>query len=795
MKNSWIDGAETPTYISKKYDVKDPFAYNLKRRLLGDALNRHDLGHQRLRKRYALGILSSDCISSSAYGSEQILIALVPFLGLSAFHVLLPMTAIILTILVLLTISYNNVISKYTSSGGAYIVARENLGTFWSIVAAVALILDYIVTVAIQSAAGIVALASYFPTLIRFENILTIAVILLLSYGNLRGVKEAGKAFALPTYLFVLSMFVVFGIGIYRQIFGHLVSVEPSNGLMSLGHHSGLLTVASVFILLRAFANGGSSLTGLEAISNGVSLFHSPEGRNARITMNLMSGLLGTLVFGVSWFATHLKTIPYESGTPSVISVISKAILGDGTFGHIWFAFTQFATMIILIAGANTVYNAFPILAANISSDGYLPRQFSKRGHKLVYSNGVIVCSTLAISLVLFTGGSVNKLVALYALGVFTAFTITGYGMFVHAKHNRGSHWIAKASISLAASLTSALVVAIFAIVKFTEGAWLVIVVAPALVYFMYRSSEQYRREKEVLDFNEAQSRASAIVKHEIVVLVDSVDLAVKGAVRYAISLKPRKIEAVHFVVDDLRAEEIAAKWKATSFLADIPLKLIDCPDRRIPRAALDFAMRVTSEPGVELTLLLPRRIYGPLLGRVLHDQTAEQIARPISKLKSVVATILPVDVATMIDGGEIHPHSKTEIKVEPNRERDESKSIEARYLRKPEDDVRQPIQISHFDPNVRKINEIQWRSRAHVVGQIVSMTPSPMSDSPSLKVEIWDETGGVHLEFMGRRNIVGLMVGRAIKVEGMVGDSNGDLQIMNPMYELLLSHETRTEK
>ncbi len=791
MKNSWIDGAETPTYIAKGTEIKDPVSYNLKKRLLGSPLNRHDLGHQRLMKRYALGILSSDCISSSAYGSEQILIALVPFLGLSAFHVLLPMTAVILTILVLLTISYNNVISKYTSSGGAYIVARENLGTFWSIVAAVALILDYIVTIAIQSAAGIVALASYFPSLIPYESLLTIAVILLLSYGNLRGVKEAGKAFALPTYLFVLSMFVVFAIGIYRQIFGHLVVVEPANGLMALGHHSGLLTIASIFILLRAFANGGSSLTGLEAISNGVSLFHSPEGRNARITMNIMSGLLGTLVFGVSWFATHLKAIPYESGTPSVISVISKAILGDGTLGNIWFAFTQFATMIILIAGANTVYNAFPILAANISNDGYLPRQFAKRGHKLVYSNGVIVCSTLAIALVLFTGGSVNKLVALYALGVFTAFTITGYGMFIHARTNREKRWFAKASISLAASLTSALVVVIFAIVKFTEGAWLVIVVAPTLVALMYRSSNQYRREQEVLDLTESQSKGSSIAKHEIAVLVDSVDLAVKGAVRYAISLKPRKIEAVHFVVDDIRAEEIAAKWKAANFLADIPLKLIDCPDRRLPRAALDFATRVTSEPGVELTLLLPRRIYGPFLGRVLHDQTAEQISRPISRLKNVVATIVPVDVATMIENDDSASQADGNLGVSFTE--DVAPQSRSQFITR--DEISAPIQISHFDPNVRKINEIKWRSRAHVVGQIVSMTPSPMSSAPSLNVEIWDDTGGISLEFMGRRSIVGLKVGRVLKAEGMVGDTQGKLQIMNPMYELLLEHEPITEK
>ncbi len=214
MNKTWLDNSPEPTVLVEQEEIRDTFQYALKRKLLGAPLNRHDLGYQRLAKRYALGILSSDCISSSAYGSEQILIALIPFMGMLSFGVLMPMTALILSILVLLTLSYNNVISKYTSSGGAYIVARENLGTFWSIVAAVALILDYIVTIAIQSAAGVVAVVSFFPSLAPYLNIMTIGVIIFLTYGNLRGVKEAGKAFALPTYLFVLSMFVVFGLGL-----------------------------------------------------------------------------------------------------------------------------------------------------------------------------------------------------------------------------------------------------------------------------------------------------------------------------------------------------------------------------------------------------------------------------------------------------------------------------------------------------------------------------------------------------------------------------------------------------
>ena len=784
MSQSWLDQGDAPQALHEIEDSKDSFSYSLKRRFLGQPLNRHDLGHQRLAKRYALGILSSDCISSSAYGSEQILIALVPFLGIASFSVLLPMTAVILSILVLLTLSYNNVIAKYTSSGGAYIVARENLGTFWSIVAAVALILDYIVTIAIQSAAGIVAVVSFFPSLTPWLNVMTIGVILLLTYGNLRGVKEAGKSFALPTYLFVLGMFIVFIIGSYREFFGKLAPVHYQSGMMELGHHVGLLSIASVFILLRAFANGGSSLTGLEAISNGVSLFQIPEGRNARTTMNIMSGLLGTLVFGVSWFATHLKVVPYTIGAPSVISVISKAVLGNGELGKIWFGFVQFATMLILIAGANTVYNAFPILAANISQDGYLPRQFAARGHKLVYSNGILACSGFAIALIVFTGGSVNRLVALYALGVFTAFTITGYGMFIHSRNNRTGLWFLKGLVSALASVTSALVVIIFATVKFTEGAWLIVLLGPALVFFMYRFHKEYEREQKVLNLSNISHANSTVTRHDVALLVDSVDLAVMGAVRYARSLKPRRIEAVHFVLDDQRAKQIQSKWAKSPALSSIPLKLVDCPDRRLQRTVANYARRSTMESGTELTLVLPRRIYTRLLGRILHDQTAEFISAGVGNIPNVVATIIPFDVATLIQSEE-SAESHTEPATPATVEKPVSKFLDGAG----QSAVNLPF--THFEPNISKIEDVQWRRRSHVLGQVVSVT-STHSNPPQLTVELWDETAGINLFFVGRKSLAGVIPGSYLKAEGMVGEKDGKLTIMNPRYELLVAPSTK---
>lgn len=777
MPKSWTDDAPEPKVLREHAHLADPLSYKLKRRFLGKALNRHSLSHQRLLKRYALGILSSDCISSSAYGSEQILIVLIPAFGLMGFKLLMPMTFVILAILVLLTLSYNNVISKYTNSGGAYIVARENLGTFWSIVAAVALILDYIVTVAIQSAAGIVALVSFFPSLSPYIVHLTILVILLLTYGNLRGVKEAGKSFALPTYLFVFSMLVVFIVGIFKSFSHHLqVFSTSTEGLMPLGSQHGLLTIASIFILLRAFANGGSSLTGLEAISNGVSLFEAPEGVNARKTMYLMSGLLGTMVFGVSWFAHSMHATPYQSGSPSVISLIAKGIMGDGVVGHFWFAFTQFSTMLILVAGANTVYNAFPILGANIAQDGFLPRQLAKRGHKLAFSNGIILCSGFAIALVLFTNGSVNSLVALYALGVFTAFAITGYGMFVHYRKSQERHWKLKGAINLSASVVSILVVVIFATVKFTEGAWLIVIAGPTLVILMFRLSRQYEKERQALLLTQEKSRATSIVRHNVSVLVDNIDLATVGSIRYARSLNPRHLTAVHFVIDDQRAENISKAWAANPGLSDVPLEMIDCPDRRLPNAAVDYAIRQTESADVELTLLLPRRAYSQFLGRLLHDRTAEDIAAPISQLSRVVATIIPFDVEKILNST---VETKPVIVQEPKIE-----TVKKFPLPKP---TEESTPVGHYNENILPIDKATWRRRAHIRGQVTSILTAPSGGAPRVDVEVWDTTGGITLQFLGRREIAGLEVGSTICAEGMVGEDDGSLTILNPSYEIVI--------
>ena len=785
--------------------------YRFKTALLGRPLTRDTLRHQRLPKVLALGVLASDCISSSAYGSEEMLIVLLPAMGVLGFTVLLPLTAVILTVLVIVSLSYLDVVSIYTKTGGSYVVARENFGPTVAQVAAVALMLDYIVTVAVQAAAGTLALTSGVPSLSPYVPEITIGVVLLLAYGNLRGIREAGKAFALPTYLFAFSLLLVIGTGLVREVIGDL----PHYPLGAVGAepvvNQQLVGVAFVFVLLRAFANGGSSLTGLEAISNGVSVFAKPEGRNARMTLIAMSAILGTLVAGVSWLAHQTHAQPFTSGTPTVISQVAQAVFGSGPLGHGLFLLVQFSTMLILWTGANTPFSGFPFLASFVAEDQFLPRQLMKRGHRLAFSNGILVLTTAAIALLLGTGAHVDKLVAFYAIGVFTGFTLAGFGMAKYFSRHRRGPWRRKMIINAVSGTVSMIVVAVFAVVKFTEGAWLVVLIFPIAVAALIRLNRQYRREAATLEVIAhdngtpvGTSPVRNIARHDVVVLVDTVDLASITAARYARTLRPTSLRAVHFVLDDERADQVRAGWAAQKLLQDIPLHLVDCPDRRLERAVCELASRETRDPGTELTLLLPRRTYSRLLGRLLHDHTADDIARATSKLPRVVATAVPFDVAGLIERRQAAA-SITPAAPAP----DLTPATTAPATRAPAPrtgtrtgtgmrpgstttvaDPRSPGVLvasgSRRAPGSTPIGQLAWRQRAAGQGQVRSVRMAPLSGSPSVEIELWDETGGVTLVFYGRRAVAGVAAGSRLAAEGMVGERSGRLAICNPLYRLL---------
>ncbi len=652
---------ERPDDVEPHGGLAETVGYGLKRALLGRPLVTSGLSSEKLSKPIALGVLSPDCISSSAYGTEEMLYELLPYAGLAAFTIVLPITAVILLILVLMTLSYRQVVMVYTKVGGSYVVARENFGPRIAQIAAVALLIDYVVTVAVQSAAGTVAVASAFPAIGPYRVELTIGVVLLLCYGNLRGIREAGRAFALPTYLFIASIGSVIVVGIIRELLGNLPMYHPEHyhGVVSIGHGSGLIAGASILVVLRSFANGGSSLTGLEAISDGVSAFREPTGVNARKVLGVMAFSLGFLVAGVSWLAHVTHAAPYISGYPSVISQEAKLVFGSSAFGHALYLIVQAASALILYTGANTSFNGFPYLASFVAADRFLPRQLTKRGHRLAFSNGIVVLTVASVALLIVTGAQVNSLVPFYAIGVFTGFTMAGLGMARYHSRRREPGWRPKFWVNLSGGLLSATVVLIFAVAKFTEGAWIVVVLFPILVAVLMRLNREYRAEAAILDrVGRKAVHAANYSSHHVYVFVNGVDLAAVEALRYGRSLRPTELTAVHFMIDAEHADHLRRRWADLGIVT--PLKIVDCPDRRLTRCAGEFVLESLSrqresarlrgakgQAGV--TVLLPRRSYAPLLGRLLHDRSADRIARVISRIPSAAATIIPYDVQSRI--------------------------------------------------------------------------------------------------------------------------------------------------
>ncbi|HEX4660010.1 MAG TPA: APC family permease, partial [Streptosporangiaceae bacterium] len=550
-------------------DLAEGLGYSLKRRLLGRPLVNEQLSEQRLSKPMALGVLAPDGISSSAYGTEEILIELLRGgLAVTAFTLILPMTGVVLFVMALVVLSYREVVTVYTRAGGSYVVARDNFGPRVAQIAAVALLIDYVVTVAVQVAAGTAAVASAWSAINSPLKITVISIVIVIAmcYGNLRGIREAGRTFAVPTYLFSGSVILMIVIGLIREAAGSLPRYHyPLHGQVT-GHSttSGLIAFGMVFVLLRAFANGGSSLTGIEAVSNAVSAFRPPEGVNARRVLVAEGVILGSLVAGISWLAHVTHAAPYDLGVPTVISQEAKIVFGHAAIGQVMYILVQAATALILYTGGNTSFNGFPFLASFVAEDAFLPRWLTKRGHRLVFSNGIVVLAVLSCTLLAVVGANVNKLVPFYALGVFTAFTLAGFGMARYHHKTRESGWRRRLVINFSAGVTSLIVVLIFVVVKFTEGAWLVVILFAAGVPALIRLNREYQMEAGVLARIGTRAKPPeppTYSRRTVFVFVDNFDLATIAALRYARSLRPTTLRAVHFVIDNTQADTLRQDW------------------------------------------------------------------------------------------------------------------------------------------------------------------------------------------------------------------------------------------
>jgi amino acid transporter len=814
-------------FLGRGSELPEGFGYSLKRRLLGPPLVNAQLQEQRLSKPLALGVLSPDGISSSAYGTEEILIALLPMAGLAAFTLILPMTLVILLVMTLVVLSYREVVMVYIRPGGSYVVARDNFGPRVAQVAAVALLIDYVVTVAVQTAAGTAAVVSAFPALGPFSLEITIGVVLLLAYVNLRGLREAGKAFAVPTYLFAGSVILMIVIGISRELAGRLPPINPLalHGTVHIGSGaSGLMTYAMILTLLRAFANGGASLTGIEAVSDAVGAFRPPEGRNARQVLVAEGFILGFLVAGISWLAHVTRATPFESGYPTVLAQEAKLIFGHSLVGQALFLLVQAATALILYTGGNTSFNGFPFLASYVAGDAFLPRWLLKRGHRLVFSNAIILLTVISILLLITRGAKVNSLVPLYAIGVFTAFAMAGFGMAKYHLRNREPGWRHRMIINASAGTLTAIVVAIFAVVKFTEGAWLVVVLFPILVFALIRLNKEYRTEAEVLERISDRPKpppAPNYTRRTVFVFVDSFDLATIAALRYARSLRPTTLRAVHFVIDTAQADALREEWTRAGM--DVVLDFIDCPDRRLTRAAAELVSAEAAQPGVQVTVVLPRRSYSPLMGRLLHDRTADKIAAVVSRIPHAAATIVPFDVqsrlevlhARQVAQAERTAAGKTHIQgLADEAAKDERAAAAGAPPADPAEipgrdnagrrhgaDQPPPAapavdQASYDRPapsaGAAPIGSLGKPGRATVEGRVRAVEIRPVERNSVLAVDVADSTGDLTALFYGRSHIPGVVCGARVRFRGPVGLREEGPVMINPAYELLSTSATR---
>jgi amino acid transporter len=512
----------------------------LKRVVVGRPMASDELEETLLPKWLALPIFASDPLSSVAYATEAALVVLIGASAASA-HVVFPVALAIAALLAIVVLSYRQTVKVYETSGGAYVVAKENLGRIPSLVAAAALLTDYVLTVAVSVAAGVLALTSAVPSLRGHELTLSLACVLLIAIANLRGVKEAGILFALPTYGFVASIFALVAVGLVGCADGTCPQAAAPHPL------AGGVSAVTAFVVLRAFASGSTALTGVEAIANGVNAFRRPHGRNAATTLAVLGTIAIAMFVGVSWLAVHVHARPTVTGTPSVLSEIARAVFpSSSAFGFMYWA-VQVLTLAVLVLAANTSYQGFPRLAALLARDRFFARQFTNLGDRLVFSNGIIVLTAIAMALLWVYDASVDSLIHLYVIGVFTAFTLSQAGMVRYWLRTRDSGWRHKIVINAVGSTATGVVTLVVIWTKFAEGAWLVTVAVPVLVLSFLGINRHYRRFARRLKAGMGAVAAARRPTNEVLLAVDAIDVATEGALWYARQIAPPdSIRALH---------------------------------------------------------------------------------------------------------------------------------------------------------------------------------------------------------------------------------------------------------
>jgi len=591
----------------------------LKRRLLGTPLRTAEAHHERLSKFAALAVFSSDALSSVAYATEEILLVLV-LAGSAGLPWSLPLSAAIATLLLIVTTSYRQTIYAYPSGGGAYIVAKENLGVYPGLIAAAALLIDYVLTVSVSVAAGVAAITSAVPVLYQYRVNLGILCIGLITLANLRGIRESGRIFAIPTYLFIASFAIMILVGLIKSLFAGADVTAPES-LAAPTQSLGLL------LLLRAFASGCTALTGVEAISDGIPAFKFPEAKNAAVTLTWMAAILLTLFLGITVLAHLYSVVPRHGET--LVSQLARHIFGSGILYYV----IQAATAMILILAANTSFADFPRLAYFLARDRFMPHQLASRGDKLVFSNGIIILGVVASALIWLFRGETHALIPLYAVGVFLSFTLSQAGMVRRWLSLRTPGWLRAVAINGLGAVATAVVLVVIAAAKFTHGAWIVIVLIPMMTIVFRKIHEHYRLMAEQLTLQgfEPQKPQQQIV----LVPVSGIHRGVVTALQYARSLSPH-VEAVYVDLDVEATEALRVKWGLWAGGTD--LVILDSPYRSILGPLIEYIDGVERQhPDAQITVVLPQVVPARWWHNLLHNQTAWLIKGALLFRKRVI--------------------------------------------------------------------------------------------------------------------------------------------------------------
>jgi amino acid transporter len=612
--------------------------YNIKRTLIGAPIANAQAEHERLTKFKALAVLSSDAISSVAYAAEACMAVLV-LAGASALGLTLPISFAIVLLLAIVALSYRQTIPAYPNGGGSYIVAKDNLGTLAGLVAAASLLIDYVLTVSVSVASGVQNLASLFQSLNPYIVPIDVALVVFITIINLRGVRESGSVFAIPTYFFVCSAFLLIIVGLFKA---YVLHHQPFMGQFHYATRA--VEPLSLFLILRAFASGCSAMTGVEAISNGVPAFKKPETRNAAITLTWMAVILGSLFVGITLLIMTYAVAPDPTGQSTVIAMIAQRVF-TGPLSFMFPVF-QIAILLILTLAANTSYADFPRLASLLARDNFLPHQFAFRGDRLAFSTGIVFLAILASLLLIVFHGNTNLLINLYAVGVFMSFTLSQGGMVLHWWRLRREHrgWQRSMVINGLGAMTTALVALIISVTKFTEGAWIVVILIPLLVLMFMGIHKHYQYVE--LERTANIPTKPAEIQHLFVVPIAGLDKVSIQSLSYARSISDN-VTAVHVAIDEADAIKVREEWKRwrhnIGAQEKTELVIIESPYRSLARPLLRYIDTVHQlYPEYTLTVLLPEFVVSHWWEHILHNQTALQLKAALLFRPGIVVTSVP---------------------------------------------------------------------------------------------------------------------------------------------------------